>query len=170
MAKRIITNVAQTWAPTANNVAATQFIATKGGSTTQVIDWLEMLLSGMATSSIPMSIQVAYSSTLGLTPSAIALPNADGPMLVNATALANVVVAYTAAATGPTPNAAATLPRMNLGFNAFGGILRWNAAPTQQWTMVGNAVNGGETVLLADSSAGQSGSGALNAHVIYEPY
>jgi hypothetical protein len=170
MAKRICTNVAQTWAPTANNVAATQFIALKGGTGTQIVDCLEFLLSGMATSSIPMSIQAAYSSTLGITPTAMALPNSDGPMIVNATALANVVVAYTAAGTGPVPNAATTLPRLNLGLNAFGGIIRWNAAPTQQWTMVGNTTNGGETVLFADSSAGQSGSGALNAHIIYEPY
>jgi len=171
MAKRVVANVSKTWAPTANNVAVTQWIAVKGGTATQIIDCLEFLLSGMATSSIPMSIQTAYSSTLGGTPTTPpALPDSDGPMVVNATALATTVVAYTAATTGPTPNAASTLPRLNLGLNVFGGIIRWNAAPTQQWTSVGNAVNGGETVLFADSSAGQSGSGALNAHIIYEPY
>ena len=171
MAKRVVTNVSKTWAPTANNVAVTQWIAVKGGSATQIIDCLEFLISGMAASSVPMSIQTAYSSTLGGTPTLPpALPDSDGPMIVNATALAATVAAYTAATTGPTPNSASTLPRLNLGLNVFGGIIRWNAAPTQQWTSVGNATNGGETVLFADSSAGQSGTGALNAHIIYEPY
>jgi hypothetical protein len=171
MAKRVVTNVSKTWAPTANNVAVTQWIAIKGGSATQIIDCLEFLISGMASSSIPMSIQTAYSSTLGGTPTTPpALPDSDGPMVVNATALASPAVAYTAATTGPTPNSASTLPRLNLGLNVFGGIIRWNAAPTQQWTSVGSAINGGETVLFADSSAGQSGTGALNAHIIYEPY
>jgi len=170
MAKRVVSNVAQTWAPTANNAAATQFIAVKGGSTTQIIDCLEFLISGLATASTATGMQAAYSSTLGATPTVPpALPNADGPMIVNATALASTVVAYTAATTGPIPNAANTLPRLNLGLNLFGGIIRWNAAPTQQWTSVGNAVNGGETVLWNNSSAGGN-SGPLNAHVIYEPY
>src|SRR5215469_13244648 len=112
MAKRVIANVSKTWAPTANNAAVTQWIATKGGATTQIVDWLEVLISGMATSSIPMSIETAYSSTLGGTPTTPpALPDSDGPMIVNATALASLVVAYTAATTGPTPNAASTLPR-----------------------------------------------------------
>src|SRR6516162_9172810 len=170
MAKRVVSNVAQTWAPTANNAAATQFIAIKGGSTTQVIDCLEFLISGLATSSTVTGMQAAYSSTLGATPTTPpALPNADGPMLVNATALASTVVAYTAATTGPIPNAANTLPRLSLALNAFGGIIRWNAAPTQQWTQIGNAVNAGESVLYNSSSA--SGvTTVVNAHIIYEPY
>jgi hypothetical protein len=99
------------------------------------------------------------------------LPNADGPMLVNATALVSgsTVVAYTAATTGPIPNAANTLPRLSLALNSFGGIFRWNAAPTQQWTSVGNAVNGGESVLYNSSSA-NGVTTPVNAHIIYEPY
>jgi len=94
MAKRVVANVSKTWAPTANNVAVTQWIAVKGGTATQIIDCLEFLLSGMATSSIPMSIQTAYSSTLGGTPTTPpALPDSDGPMVVTATALATTVVA-----------------------------------------------------------------------------
>jgi len=170
MAKRVVSNVNQVWSAVADGTAQTQFIAIKGGSTTQIIDCLEFLLSGMATASQVAATRVAYSSTLGATPTTPpALPNADGPMLVNATALANTVVAYTAATTGPIPNAANTFPRLNLGLNAFGGIIRWNAAPTQQWTSVGNAVNGGETVLYNSSSSGGSNAN-LNAQVIYEPY
>ena len=171
MAKRVVANVSKTWAPTANNVAVTQWIAVKGGSATQIIDCLEFLISGMAASSVPMSIQTAYSSTLGGTPTLPpALPDSDGPMIVNATALAATVAAYTAATTGPTPNSASTLPRLNLGLNVFGGIIRWNAAPTQQWQMSGLAAPGAESVLSNITAASGAASALAQAHIIYEPY
>jgi hypothetical protein len=174
MAKRVVSSVAQSWTAatdaTAVGAASTGFIALKGGSTTQIVDLLEFLISGMASNSAVFGGRVAYSSTLGATPTTPpALPNSDGPMIVNATALAATVVAYTAATTGPIPNAANTLPRLSLALNAFGGIIRWNAAPTQQWTQIGNAVNAGESVLYNSSSA--SGvTTVVNAHIIYEPY
>src|SRR6516164_10387357 len=100
MAKRVVANVSKTWAPTANNVAVTQWIAIKGGAATQIIDCLEFLISGMASSSIPMSIQTAYSSTLGGTPTTPpALPDSDGTMVFNSTALTTTGVTCTAATT-----------------------------------------------------------------------
>jgi len=172
MAKRVFSVGNQTFAGTATGAAATQWLALKGGAATQIIDCLEFLISGMATSSIVAPFMTAYSSTLGVTPTALASPGQDGPMVVNATALVagSTVIAYFAAATGPTPSAAVTLPKLNLGLNVFGGIIRWNAAPTQQWTMVGNATNGGESVLWNNASAGPTTSAAANAHIIYEPY
>jgi hypothetical protein len=170
MAKRIVTNVASTWAPTATAAAATTFTALKGGAAAQIVDILEVLISGMATSSVVGAFQTAYSSTLGGTPvTPPVAPGSDGPMLVNATALSSPVITYNSATTGPTPASSNTLPKLNLGLNMFGGIIRWNAAPTQQWTQVGNATNGGETVLWNSSTAGGA-SGAANAHIIYESY
>jgi hypothetical protein len=171
MAKRIFTTGALTFTASAHGSAAatSTFMAVKGGSTTQIIDLLEVLVSGMATASTVAGMMVAYSSTLGITPTALASPGSDGPMVVNSTALASVVVTYFAAATGPVPSNSATLPKLNLGLNLFGGIIRWNAAPTQQWTQIGNAVNGGESVLWNSSTHGGS-SGLANAHIIYEPY
>jgi hypothetical protein len=172
MAKRIFETGSLTFGTQAAATALTtsQFMAAKGGTATQVIDFLEFLISGMATASTVAAMTVAYSSTLGITPTALASPGFDGPMMVNATTLgANAVVTYFAAGTGPVMNAAATLPRLNLGLNLFGGIIRWNAAPTQQWTSVGSAVNAGETVLF-NSSAGGGSNGLANAHIIYEPY
>jgi len=94
----------------------------------------------------------------------------DGPMIVNATALATVVSVYnTAATTQPTPSSATTVPRVNLTLNTFGGIIRWNAAPTQQFTMIGSAVNLGILVLY-NSSTGNGVTTTANAHIIYEPY
>jgi hypothetical protein len=171
MAKRIFTVNIPTFAATAHGVAATtsQFMAIKGGTTTQIIDLLEFMVSGMSTASAVGGVVVAYSSTLGITPTALASPGSDGPMVVNATALASVVIPYFAAGTGPVPSSAVTLPKLNLSLNFFGGIVRWNAAPTQQWTQVGNAVNSGESVLWNSSTHGGA-SGAANAHIIYEPY
>jgi hypothetical protein len=53
--------------------------------------------------------------------------------------------------------------------NSFGGILRWNASPTQQWTLSGVALGAGESIFWAQNvnSAGNP-SGA--AHIIYETY
>jgi hypothetical protein len=170
MAKRVVFQVNTTWAPTAVTVAATQWIAIKGGASTQIIDILEFLISGMATSSAAAAFMAAYTTTLGATPTTPpAAPAGDGAMNVSATALANPAVTYVAATTGPFPAATNTLPKLNLGLNLFGGIIRWNAAPTQQWTSVGNSTSGGETVLWNSSTAGGS-SGLANAHIIYEPY
>jgi hypothetical protein len=171
MAKRVFMTGSLTFGATATNAAATtsQFMAVKGGAATQIIDFLEFLLSGMATASTVAAMTVAYSSTLGITPTAIASPGSDGPMVVNATALSSTVVCYFAAATGPIPTNSASLPKLNLGLNLFGGIIRWNAAPTQQWTSIGNTTNGGESVLWNASTFGGS-SGLANAHIIYEPY
>lgn len=170
MAKRLFSLEGQSWNNTAQGVAATTWQALKGGAATQIIDILEVLVSGMAASSIPSGFTLGYSSTLGVTPTTLASPGFDGPMVVNATALGSLVIAYFAAATGPIPAVATTLPKLNLGLNAFGGILRWNAAPTQQWTMIGNTTNGGETVLWNNTTAGSSATAAANAHIMYEPY
>lgn len=171
MSKRIFETGSLTFGTQAAGTALTtqQFMAAKGGASTQIVDFLEFLVSGMATASTVAAMTVAYSSTLGVTPTALASPGFDGPLNVNATGLSSAVVSYFAAATGPIMNSAATLPRINLGLNLFGGIIRWNAAPAQQWTSVGNAVNGGETVLF-NSSVGGGSNGLANAHIIYEPY
>lgn len=171
MAKRTFQTGSLTFGtqPAATALTTSQFMAGKGGNATQIIDYLEFLVSGMATASTVAAMTVAYSSTLGVTPTALASPGFDGPMNISATALATTVITYFAAATGPIMNAGPTIPRLNLGLNLFGGIIRWNAAPTQQWTSVGNAVNGGETVLF-NSSTGGGSNGLANAHIIYEPY
>jgi hypothetical protein len=171
MAKRIFTTGSLTFTASAHGSAAgtSNFMALKGGATTQIVDILELLVSGMATASTVAAMMTAYSSTLGVTPTALASPGSDGPLVVNATAISSVVVAYFAAGTGPVPSNSAALPKLNLSLNLFGGIIRWNAAPTQQWTQVGNAVNGGETVLWNSTTHGGS-SGLANAHIIYEPY
>jgi ABC-type molybdenum transport system ATPase subunit/photorepair protein PhrA len=67
------------------------------------------------------------------------------------------------------PSNAITDAKLNLGQNAFGGIIRWNAAPMQQWQLLGSTASGAET-MLCNLVAGTGVSTTANAHIIYEPY
>lgn len=146
----------------------TGFMALKGASN-QIVDWLEVLISGTASNSAIGGFNVRYSSTLGVSPTALAQPGTDGPMNSLATALSATVTAYFACTTAPVISNAVTLPTLQLGINTFGGILRWNAAPTQQWTQFGNAVNGGESVLWNSSTMVTGATTNASAHIMYEP-
>lgn len=157
-----------TWTPTAgaDGVIAGGFQALKGGSTTQINNVMEIYMGGQAGASSVNAMVFAYSSTLGITPTTLAVPNSNGPMHGSTAALAAPAVAYVAAGTAPNRSPAVTLARLNLTFNAFGGIVRWVAAPGEEWIMVGNATNGGESVL---SAANVGTAGAMGSHIIYEP-
>jgi hypothetical protein len=177
MAKRLFTTENVTFTATANGSpigtpTTPSWMAVKGGSGTQIIDILEILISGMNTSSVVAAMTftrvTALESAAG--GSALAAPNADGLMNPSGTALSSTVVVFVAATTtGPTPSNVTTDAKLNLSLNTFGGILRWNAAPTQQWWVVGNTTTTGESILYNNSSGG--GSTCLaNAHIMYEPY
>jgi hypothetical protein len=170
MSKRIFTAQNQTYTPTATaaTLANASYMGIQGGGSTQIVDILEVLISGYATTSTVAAMQLTPASTTPTTPTALASPNSDGPANASATALATTVTTYVAAGTGPQATASATAAKLNLGLNLFGGIIRWNAAPTQQITLVGNAANTGSYVLFNFATGGNSGP--ANAHIIYEPY
>jgi hypothetical protein len=149
--------------------SASTYMALKGGSTTQVIDLLEVSISGKATASTVAALELARASTLETTPTALAAPHSAGPMHPATAALAAPPVPFVAAATQPTPSNVVTDAKLNLAMNLFGGIYRWNASPTQQWTIVGNTAPGGESVLWNNLLAGGS-SGLADAHFEYEPF
>jgi hypothetical protein len=172
MAKRVATAVNLTWtAATAGAaVGGSTYLAVKGGASTQVIDILEVFISGLASSSTIGAFQLARESTLDSGGSALAAPHSDGGMNPSITPLSNVVLTYvTAATTQPTPSNTATDAKLNFGLNMFGGIVRWNAAPTQQWWIIGNTAPGGASMLW-NSLTGIGQSGSATAHIIYEPY
>lgn len=168
MAKRIFNNT--NWTPgtvaDGSALASGTYMAIKGGSASQVINVLDIYISGMAATGSPMSLALARDSTLGTTPTTLAAPASDGPAQPNTTALSSTVVCYTAAATGPSRSAAIADARMNLGINAFGGSYRWNAAPGQEWKIIGNAVTSGESSI---SNLPFGTPGALNCSIMYEP-
>jgi hypothetical protein len=171
MAKRLFTSAALNWtASAAGSVATTSaYMAIKGGSSSQVTDVLEILYSGKATASTVTAIEFARVSTLESVATALAAPHSDGPMNPATAALTSAVVTFVAATTQPTPSNTVTDGKLQLGMNNFGGILRWNAAPTQQWTLSGNTAPGGESILWNSLTAG--GNTALgDAHIMYETY
>jgi hypothetical protein len=149
-------------------LTTSQYMALKGGSATQRIDILEVLISGFAGSSAPALFQLGHVSVVETTPTALATATAsDGVMDSSAGALSAAPVSFIAAGTQPTTTNVTTDPRLNLGLNLFGGIIRWVAAPTAQWTQLGNTATLGESYLAAFTG---TTSGTFSAHIIYEPY
>jgi hypothetical protein len=177
MAKRVFTQQNMSWiASAAGSAIATpttpQWMALKGGNGTAICDVLEVLISGLASASTLGGFTLARVTALEAAAggSALVAPAADGLMNPSGQAITNPMVPFTAASTtGPTPSNVTTNANLNLGLNMFGGIIRWNAAPTQQWWIVGNTATTGESILWNSSSAGGA-TGLASAHIIYEPY
>jgi hypothetical protein len=175
MAKRLFFAGNQTYnalAYTTPALTASQYMGLAGGSATQLIDVLEVLVSGMASNSIVAAMQLVRSSgTVFATPTALASPNSDGPQNPATAALAAPPISFVAAGTNPNASATTTDAKLNLALNLFGGIIRWNAAPSQQWTILGNASGLGNSLLFNSlTSGGQAGGGVADAHILYEPY
>jgi len=171
MAKRLFQT--SNWTPALTADAATlanaSYMAVKGGTTTQYLDFLEFSISGMAGASSPTPLTFARSSTLAVGPSALAAPASDGPANPFTAALGTAPVSFTAVATtGGQRSGATTDAKLQLGINAFGGILRWSAAPGQQFSSYGNAVTSpaGESYLSAQN---YGTAGLIQASIIYEP-
>jgi hypothetical protein len=169
MAKRIFQAVNFTPTATADTTAMANgtYMAIKPGSATQMIEVQEIMVSGFAATSSPTILQFARSSTVATTPTALAAPNSDGPMHPSTAALAAVPVTFVAAGAGTQRDATTTSARLNLGLNAFGGIVRWVAAQGAPFTLLGQTQPLGEASLSAFTGGTV---GAISAHIIYEPY
>lgn len=169
MSKRIFQISSFTPTQQADGVlAAGSFAALKPGSATDIMKISKVLLEGQAASSAVTATCLARSSTLGITPTTLALPNTDGPANIAATPVTTPPVAYVAATTPPNRSPAATVPRLNLTFNAFGGVIQWQTNPgsEEEWVAVGNATtSNSETVL---SSANVGAAGLIGADLFYE--
>lgn len=169
MAKRIFQNVNFTPTATADNAALANatYMAVKGGSSTQLININEIYVAGMAAASAPTALSFARTMTLATTPTALATPASDGPAHPSTAALAAPPVTFTAAATGGSRANTTTDPHLMVGLNAFGGIVRYNASPGQEFSILGNTSPLGEAYL---SSENLGTAGLINAHIMYEPY
>jgi hypothetical protein len=169
MSKRIFQ--VSSFTPTAQAdgvLSAGTFAALKAGSATDILKIGKVLLEGQASSSAVTATCLARSSTLAITPTALALPNTDAPANIAATAPSTAPVAMVAAATPPNRSPAVTIARLNLTFNAFGGIIQWQTNPgsEEEWTSVGVATtSNSETVL---SSANVGAAGLIGANIFYE--
>jgi len=126
----------------------------------------EIYMGGQASASAVNIMQFARVSTLGATPGALAAPNSDGPMNTATQVLADVPKTYVSAGTAPQRCAATTAARLHLNFNAFGGIVRWQADAYSSWGITGTTINVSESNLSAFTGGNV---GAIGAHIIYEP-
>ena len=149
-------------------MANATYMALKGGSATQRLDVLEILVSGLvASTSSPTILQFARSSTVATTPTALAAPNSDGPMDASTAALAAPPVSFVAAAAGPQRDATTTSARLNIGLNAQGGIMKWFAYDrSKPWVILTATAPLGESTLSAFTGGTV---GAVSAHIHYEP-
>lgn len=169
MAKRIFQVATLTPTAQADGGALTNatYMAIGAGSATQMLNIVEIYEGGQASASSINIMQFARDLVLGVIPTALAAPNGDGPMNGATAALAAPPITFIAAGTGPSRTNTATTARLNLTFNAFGGIVRWMPSPGEEWTIIGTTVSISESSL----SAFTGGSiGAMGAHIVYEPF
>lgn len=154
-----------TWTPVAfadaANMADTQYHAFQGGSSTQRTNLLEVYMGGQAGASSPSIMLVARDSTIGVTLSVGRFAALDPATA----ALAAPPVCFNTATTKP--QRSATLSLLNLSFNAFGGIVRWVAAPGEEIGILGNTASFGEFSLSAFTGGTP---GAMGSHFILEPF
>lgn len=132
--------------------ASYQAVRTTSASTIRIV---EVFVGGEATSSTVNRMSLRRLSTNASTPTDV-VPGALNPL-----SAASVSQGYSAASTGPT--IAATNHLLNLPFNAFGGVVRWVAAPGEEvWATAATAPNG---QVVFDSI---SGTGLVSSHLIFE--
>lgn len=160
-----------TFSPTATNdgsaLANATYMALIAGTALQGLLVKEIYVGGQATSSTVNQMLFARSSTVGVTPTALAAPNSDGAKNGFSTATSTVAKSYVAAATGPLRSATTTQPKLNLSHNAFGGIVKWQGDPNGTggyWMIFGVTADISESVL----SCLTNGGGAVGAHIVYE--
>lgn len=165
MAKRSFSNAG--WTPTA--VADTSTMTAngagfiQGGSATQRTNILEVYAGGLATSSAPTPLVLARDTTVGVTSITLGTNGKDTPLDAASAALAAPVVTAFSATTMPQRSATAGL--LTLAYNAFGGVVRWLAAPGEEISIVGASQPLGEVSLSAFTGGTP---GLMTSHVIYE--
>jgi hypothetical protein len=166
MAKRSvsITTITPTATADTTNLADGTYPAlVQGGSGTQRVNILEVFLGGQAGASSPTNMLLSRDSTVAATNS-LGTGQTDTPLDASTAALAAPPLTGNTNTTKPQRSATAHL--LNLSFNAFGGIVRWLAAPGEEISIIGNTASLGEVSLSAFTGGTP---GALGAHMIYEP-
>ena len=169
MSKRIFQVSSFTPAQQADGVLAVgSYAALKPGSATDILKIGKMLLQGQASTSAVTATMLARSSTLGITPTALGLPNSDGAANIAAVTVTTLPTPYVAAVTNPNRSPAVTIARLNLSFNAFGGIIQWQTNPgsEEEWVAVGNATTSNSETVLSSQNVGTAG--LIGADWFYE--
>lgn len=156
------------WTPVAvadtTNMTAAGFMALQGGSSTQRINLLEVYMGGLASVASPAQILLARDSTVfaGATSNAVKVVSLDPATAALAAPPLGQDVGSTTL-----PQRSSTLYLLTLSFNAFGGIVRWVAAPGEEIGVLGNTASFGEVSL---SSASTGTPGLMSSHFVFEPF
>jgi|SRR5215472_8530150 len=128
----------------------------------------EIEMGGQASSSSPLIMMFARDSTLAGTATALAAPSSDGPLHTLGQTAQSGSISFNFVTTTPNQRSATTTSaRLSLVFNGFGGIVRWQAAPFEEWGIVGVTASISESSLSAFTG---STTTAIGAHIIYENY
>lgn len=146
-----------TWTPTATadttNLVDNSHHTIQGGVSTQRSELREVYLGGQAGSSAPMIMVLGRTSTVGATLTALRLAPIDASSVL----IANPPVNYAVATTKPQRSATLGM-LLILGYNAFGGVVRWVNGPDEIISMYGAAASTGELSLNAFTG------GTMGAH------
>ena len=168
MAKRSLsvnTLTPTVFADTTNMTDSTYFGVVQGGSATQRNVISEVMLTGQAAASAPMIILLARDSQVGTGANTYTAGTMDAALDPATAALAAPPLTGDKWATNK-PQRSSSLHLLNLSFNAFGGIVRWLAAPGEEIGVIGNTASLGE-VSLSCFTGGTPG--LMGSHLIYEP-
>lgn len=167
MAKRIVAFTTITPTATADTAALLDNTfpgLIQGGSSTQRNRVWEIYLGGQAGSSSPTFMLLSRDSTVAITNS---LSTGQTDTALEAATAALAAPALTGSVNTTDPQRSATAHLLNLSFNAFGGIVRWVAAPEEVIDVVGNTQPLGEVSLSAFTGGT---AGAMGTHIIYETF
>lgn len=149
------------WTPVAHAdgasaLANNSYQAQRTTAATNIIRIVEVFIGGEATSSTVNRMALRRCSTNAGTPTAVT----PGPYGISGSQ-ASTAAGYVAATTGPT--IASTTHPLNLAFNAFGGVIRWVAAPGEEFYQATATAANSESVI--DSI---SGTGVVSTHAVFE--
>ncbi len=166
MGKRIFH--VSTFTPTAladtTNLTNTAYMGLGANSALIGLNVIEIYIGGQAVASAVDAMVFARDVVIGGGLTTLAAPNSDGPM--SGGGAAAIALSYVGGSTLPQRSSAITSAKLGLSLNAFGGIVRWVAAPGEEWTIFGVTVNISESTLSAQTAAG---GGLIGANIVYEP-
>ncbi len=167
MAKRVFQAASYTPTATADttNLVNSTYQCIGASGATAGLNVIEIYEGGQASASSINIMQFARDVVLSVA-SALVAPNSDGPMDTRTAALAAVPITNTLATTPPQRSSAITAARLGLSLNTFGGIVRWVAAPGEEWGITGVTVNISESSLSAFTGGS---AGLMSSHLVYEP-
>lgn len=164
MARYALTFSGQTSAAVADTTALTtlKYAALGGNSGTMRLAINEVQIGGEASSAAVQQYIFARDTTVAATSlTSVGLTNA----LLDASATAPGTVALFSNSSGTFPQRSATAHLLQHSFNAFGGLVRWQARQGEEITVVGNTQPLGE---VSYSGGPNTVASTVSGHIIYE--